>query len=184
MALTDRRPGVRPRQTLGRRLDIMARTSFPACSTILLMLLIEAPFGVPGQQAFLPAVAISCVWFWSLVQPRCLPPPVVFVIGLMMDLQGYLPVGVGVLTLLSCHGIAVAARRRLAQRGFAVIWLCFAPIAIGAALLMWLLVMLLTFTLLAPDPAVFQAVLSIALYPALAVPLGAAQRSITNLERA
>lgn len=184
MALVDRRPGVRPRQTLGRRLDIMARTSFPACSTILLMLLIEAPFGIAGQQALLPAVAIACVWFWSLVQPACLPPPVVFVIGLLMDLLGYLPMGVGVLTLLICHGVAVAVRRRLAQHGFALIWLSFVPVAIGAALLMWLLVMLLTFTLLAPNPAIFQMVLSIALYPALAVPLGAAQRSITNLERA
>ncbi len=182
MALVDRRPGVRPRATIGRRLDIAARLSFPACATILLMLLMEAPLGIPGQPAMLPAVAVVCVWFWSLVQPACLPPPVVFGIGLIMDMLGYLPLGVGVLTLLCCHGVAVALRRQLAQRGFALIWLAFVPIAAGAAFMIWLLVMLLTFTLLSPAPALFQAALTIAMYPALAVPLGAAQRSITNLE--
>jgi rod shape-determining protein MreD len=182
MAHFDRRPGVRPRLTLGRRLDIMARVSFPACITILLMLLIVAPMGIQNQPVLLPAVAVACVWFWSLVQPDNLPPPIVFLIGLVLDLIGYLPVGTGVLTLLCVHGIALRLRRPLAPRGFALIWLAFAPVAAAASLLIWLLVMLLTFRLLSPDPAIFQAVLTIALYPALAVPLAAAHRSI-NPER-
>ena len=68
-------------------------------------------------------------------------------------------------------------------RSFAVIWLTFAPIAAGAALLMWLLVMLLMFRLLSPAPLFFQAVVTIALFPALAVPLRAAHRSITDPDR-
>jgi rod shape-determining protein MreD len=63
MAFIDRRPGIRPRPTLGRRLDIAARVSFPACITILLMLLTEAPLGLVDQPTFLPAVALSGVWF-------------------------------------------------------------------------------------------------------------------------
>ena len=184
MAWTDRRPGVRPRPSFGRRLDVAARAGFPAAATVLLMLLIEAPLGITGQAALLPAVAICCVWFWSLAQPTCLPPPAVFIIGLLLDLLAYLPFGVGTLTLLSCHGIAVAVRRHLLRCGFMVIWLSFLPIAAGAALLMWLLVALLMFRLLSPAPALLQAIVTIALYPTLAVPLAAAQRSITNPERA
>jgi rod shape-determining protein MreD len=183
MAWIDRRPGVRPRPSLGRRLDVAARVSFPACVTVVLMLLMEVPLGITGQAALLPAVTLCCVWFWSLVQPQYLPPLVVFFVGLLLDLLAYLPFGVGTLTLLCCHGIAVAVRRSIVLRGFGVIWLCFIPIALAAALLMWLLVALLMFRLLSPAPAIFQAVVTVVLYPALAVPLGAAQRSITSPER-
>lgn len=183
MAWIDRRPGVRPRPSLGRRLDVAARASFPAAMILLLMLLIEVPLGIAGQAALQPAIVLGCIWFWSLHRPRCVPPPVVFIIGLLLDLLAYLPFGVGTLTLLSCHGIAVALRRFLLPHGVVVIWLSFVPIAIGAATLMWLLVMLLTFRLLSPAPVFFQAIVTIAIYPALAVPLGAADRRITDLER-
>jgi rod shape-determining protein MreD len=176
----DRRPGVRPRRTLGRRLDAVARASFPACITVLLMLLIETPLGLSGQAVLLPATAVCGVWFWSFAQPDHLPPSVVFLIGLLLDLLGYLPLGVGVLTLLCVLAAASVSRRFLAQRGFLWTWCAFALVASGAALLIWLLVMLLTMHLLSPRPALFQAVLTVAIYPLLAVPLAAARRSITD----
>jgi rod shape-determining protein MreD len=184
MAFIDRRPGIRPRPTLGRRLDIAARVSFPACITILLMLLTQAPLGLIGQVTLLPAIALCSVWFWSLFRPDTLPPPVVFVIGLLLDLLGYLPLGAGVFTLLCVHGVATALRRSLAPRGFFWIWIVFAMVACAASLLIWLLVMLLTVRLLSPQPAIFMAVLTIAIYPVLAVPFGGAHRSIANPEDA
>ena len=113
-------------------MDNFARASFPASITVLLMLLIETPLVFSGQATLLPATAIGGVWFWSLTQPDYLPPPVVFLIGLLLDLLGYLPPGVGVLTLLCVHGVALAFRRFLAQRGFAWVWLVFAAVAAGA----------------------------------------------------
>jgi rod shape-determining protein MreD len=169
---------------MGRQLDIAARVSFPACITILLMLLTQAPFGLPEQAASLPAVALGCVWFWSLFRPDALPPPVVFLIGLLLDLLGCLPLGVGVFTLLAVHGVALTLRRSLSRRGGAWIWIVFACVASGASLSIWLLVMLLTFQLLSPYPAIFIAVLAIAFFPLLAVPFASAHRSIANPERA
>jgi rod shape-determining protein MreD len=180
MAHVDRRPGIRPRPTIGRRLDLASRWSFPACATVLLMLLTQAPFGVLGQSAMLPAVAMCSVWFWSVFRPDSMPPPAVFLIGLLTDLLGYLPLGVGVFTLLAVHGVALAVRRPLAQRGFAVVWLTFALLAFGASLVMWLFVMLLTFRLLSPNPALFQAAVAAAIYPVLAIPFAGAHRSIAN----
>lgn len=169
---------------MGRRLDIAARCSFPACITVLLMLLTQAPLDIPEQAALLPAAALSCVWFWSLFRPDALPPPVVFGLGLLMDLLGYLPLGVGVFTLLAVHGVALALRRGLSQRGFAWIWVVFAGVASAAALMIWLLVMLLSFRLLSPYPAIFIAVVAVAIFPVLAVPFAAAHRSIANPEQA
>ena len=184
MAHVDRRPGIRPRASFGRRLDIAARFCFPACITVLLMLLTQAPLEIPEQAALLPAVSLGCVWFWSLFRPDAMPPPVVFLIGLVMDLLGYLPLGVGVFTLLAVHGVALSLRRSLSRRGFAWIWIVFGGVAAAAATLIWLLVMLLTFRLLSPYPAIFIAVLAIAIFPVLAVPFASAHRSIANPERA
>ncbi|MDR3534355.1 MAG: hypothetical protein P4L90_27805 [Rhodopila sp.] len=184
MAHIDQHPGIRPRASLGRRLDIAARVSFPACITVLLMLLTQAPLDISEQAALLPAVALCCVWFWSLFRPHAMPPPVVFLIGLLMDLRGYLPLGVGVFTLLAVHGVAVNLRRSLSRRGFAWIWIVFGAVAAGASLAIWLLVMLLTFRLLSPYPAIFMAILTVAIFPVVAVPFAVAHRSIANPERA
>jgi rod shape-determining protein MreD len=184
MAGIDRRPGIRPRLSPGRRLDIAARVGFPAGMTVLLMLLTRAPLNIAGQAALLPAVALCCVWFWSLHRPGNLPPPVVFLIGLMMDLLGYLPLGAGVFTLLAVHGVAVALRRSLYHRGFAWIWIAFCGVAVAASLIIWLLVMLLTFRLLSPYPAIFTAILAMAIFPVLGVPFAHAHRSIADPDQA
>jgi rod shape-determining protein MreD len=183
MAHVDRRPGVRPRLTVSSFLDMTARAAVPAGTTIVLMLLIEAPLGILGQPALLPAIAIGCVWSWSLLQAEHLPPAVVFLVGVALDLLGYLPPGVGVLTLLCVHGVAVAWRYRLVQYGFAWNLCVFALVAIVAAGLIWGLVMLLTLRLLSPAPAIFQAGLSIAIYPLLAVSLAAVHRAIDRVDR-
>ena len=55
MARANQTPGMRPRQTLGRQLDVATRHAFPAVSTIVLMLLAEIPFGFASQATLLPA---------------------------------------------------------------------------------------------------------------------------------
>lgn len=180
MALPDQTPGIRPRLTLGRRLDIAARWSFPTCATVIVMLIMEMPFGIPSQAALMPAVCVISVWFWSLFRPASMPPPVVFLIGVLLDLRGYLPLGVGVLTVLTVHGFALRWRRFLVEQGFALTWLAFLPIACGAAAMTWVLTALLTFRLLPVLPAVFLALITAALFPVLAIPLARAHRSLAD----
>ena len=184
MARANQTPGIRPRATLGRRLDKAARYAFPAGCTVLLMLLAEAPMGIADQAAMLPAVTLACVYFWSLFRPGAMPPPVVFLVGLLFDLLGYLPLGVGTLTLLTAHGLAVRWREVLMRQGFVSAWLAFAGFAVGAAALGWVLTAVLVFCLLPVGPALFQALLTAALYPALAIPLIRADRTVADPERA
>jgi rod shape-determining protein MreD len=184
MARADQTPGMRPRASLGRRLDIAARHAFPAGCTILLMLLTETPFGIADQATLLPAVTLACVYFWSLFRPPAMPPPVVFLIGLLFDLLGYLPLGVGPLTLLAVHGLALRWRRGLTAQGFVAGWLAFAGFGAGAAALCWALTALLSFRMLPPGPALFESLLATSLYPALAILFIRAHRTVADPERA
>ena len=104
--------------------------------------------------------------------------------GLLMDLLGYLPLGVGAFTLLVVHGVAMAMRRSLSRRGFVWIWIVFAGVAAAASLAIWVMVMLMTFRLRSPYPAIFIAILSVAIFPILAVPFAGAHRSIADPEQA
>lgn len=184
MARAERTPGIRPRPTFGRWLDIAARHAFPAGCTVVLMLLAAAPFGIADQAALLPAVTLACVYFWSLFRPAAMAPPAVFVIGLVFDLRGYLPIGVGTLTLLVVHGLAVRWRQVLLNQGFVSGWLAFAGFAVGAAASVWLLTALLVFRALPVAPALLQAVLTAVLYPALAILFVRADRTVADPDRA
>ncbi len=184
MVRADQTAGIRPRVTLARRLDIAARYAFPAGCTVLLMLFAEAPYGIAGQAVMLPAVTFACVYFWSLLRPGAMPPTVVFVVGLLFDLLGYLPLGVGALTLLIVHGLVVHWRQILMRQGFVAAWLTFAGFAAGAAALGWVTTALLMFRLLPIGPVLFEAALAAALYPALAILFIRVDRTAADPQRA
>ncbi len=180
----ERHPGIRPRQSIWRRLDMASRRAFPACVIILILLITAAPLGLPGQVELQASAALCCVFFWSLFRPASMPPAAVFLIGLLTDLLGYAPPGVSVLTLLLAHGMALRWRRNLVRLGFLAVWVSFVAVAIGAATLSWALTSLLTFRLLPPGEAMFQAALGAGLYPLLAVLLTRAHQTLAEPEHA
>lgn len=180
----NKQPGIRPRESLPRQLDRLARLGFPATTTALLLLLSAAPLGLPGQAELQAAIALCCVFFWSLFRPASMPPVVVFAIGLLTDLLDFAPPGVGVLCLLAVHGLAVRWRRILARQGFLLVWLAFVAVTGGVAALQWALTSLLTFRLLPPGPVVFQAAIGAGLYPLLATLLTRAHLSLAAPEQA
>jgi rod shape-determining protein MreD len=180
----ERLPGIRPRESLGRRLDMAARWAFPASTTALLLLAAATPLGVPGQAELQQAVALASVFFWSLFRPAAMLPAIVFLIGLLADLLGYAPPGVGVLALLVVHGLALRWRRGLTRQGFLLVWLAFVGVAAAAATLQWALTSALTLRLLPPAAAAFEAVVAAGLYPLLATLLTRAHQSLAAPERA
>jgi rod shape-determining protein MreD len=161
-----------------------ARRSFPAAIAALLLLVTSAPLGLPGQPELQATIALSCVFFWSLFRPASMPPPVVFMLGLLTDLLGYAPPGVGVLTLLLAHGLALRWRRFLTRMGFMLVWLSFVGVASGAASMQWALTSLLTFRLLPPGAAFFQSALGAGIYPLLAVMFTHAHQTLAEPEHA
>jgi rod shape-determining protein MreD len=180
----DRLPGIRPRPTLGRRLDMAARIGFPAATTALMLILTAAPLGLPGQAELQSALALGCVFFWSLFRPASMPPVLVFALGLLADLLDYAPPGVGVLSLLLVHGVALRWRRGMVRQGFLQVWMMFVAIAIVSAGLEWALTSLLDFRLFPPGPGLFQAAISAGIYPALAVLLTYAHQTLADPDHA
>ncbi|MBV9734996.1 MAG: rod shape-determining protein MreD [Acidisphaera sp.] len=182
--MDQRTPGIRPRPSLGRQLDAVARGCFPVASGALLLLLLAAPLGLVGQAELQPALLLDCVFFWSLFRPASMPPIAVFVLGLLADLIGDAPIGANVLMLLIVYGLAVHWRRVLARQGFLLVWLVFCGVAVVAAAFQWALGSLLAFALLPAGPAAFQAALSAGCYPVFAALFSRTDRGLAAPEQA
>ncbi len=180
----DRSPGVRPRPGLWHLLDTASRYALPGVQTVVVLLLLAAPFGVPAQAQLQPAWAQASVFFWSLYRPASMPAPLVFATGLLLDLLAQSPVGIEVLVLLLIHAVALKSRRVLTRSGFATVWLVFIAVAAGAALLEYTLVVLLTWRVLPVSPGAFEFGISAGLYPILAFYLIGLHRGLAAPEQA
>ncbi len=179
----DRTPGIRPRRNWGQRLDRAARQGFPAATTIIGIILLSAPFGLPGQAQLSPAFTLAAVFFWSLFRPSSLPPPVTFLCGLLADLLSDAPIGSNVLVLLLTQFLVVRNRRYLPQKGFLFVWLIFVSVAAGAALIQWGLACLMNWVIYPPIAPVAQFLLTAGLYPLLAMAFTQAHRTVAAPER-
>ena len=180
----DKVPGIRPRPGLWHMLDVASRYAFPIVFTGTVLLLLSAPWGLPGQAQMQPAWALASIWFWSLFRPASMPAGGVFVLGLLLDLIDQGPVGVQVSILLVAHSVALRSRRTLIRSGFGFVWLAFIGVAAAAAASEWLLVSLLTWRALPPWPGLFEFGMAVGIYPVLATLLTSAHRSLAAPERA
>ncbi len=178
-----RRPQGRPAPAPGllRRIDAFARLAFPGFSTAFLMVLAAAPINLPSPVF---AVTLPCVAFWSVFRPGAMMPPMVFLLGLLMDLLTLAPLGSGVLVLLALHAAAVRFRHFLARQSFLAVWLAFCVAAVGAACFYWGLQSLLALRLSPVAPALHAALLACGLYPAIALVLTRVHEAMRQAETA
>lgn len=165
-------PAIRPQPTLGGRLDSVARGCVPIALTLVLLLLVGVPVGLPGESALRPALALICVFHFSLTRPAAMPGIAVFAIGLLCDLLGWLPLGIGAVTLLSARAAALRLRAGLLGRGIILTWLAFAGVALGVAGITWALASLLSLRLLPAGPVLLALLFAVALQPSLALLFG------------
>jgi rod shape-determining protein MreD len=174
------RPG-RPAAAPGllARLDALARAAAPSVSTAVAMILAAAPVGLPSV---LPAVALAGVFFWSLFRPASMPALAVFGLGLLQDLLGFAPLGIGVLTLLLTHFAALRVRRVVAKQSFLLVWLAYCGFAALAVGLGYVLQALLGWQVPPATPAVAQLGLTIGIYPLLAWLMARAHRGMERAE--
>jgi rod shape-determining protein MreD len=170
-----------PAPGLLRRIDSFARLAFPGFSTGFLMVLATAPVSLPSPVF---ACVLPCVFFWSVFRPAAMSPPVIFALGLLLDLLTLAPLGAGVLVLLAVHGVTLRVRRFLARQSFLAVWLAFCGVALGAAAVFWGLQSLLALRLPPFAPALHAALLSAGLYPAIALVLARVHEAMRQAETA
>ncbi len=164
-------------QIVWTRLDGTARDLAPFGLTVLLIIFGMVPLGIPNFAPVMPALGVIAVFYWLVYRPNLMPAWAVFLVGLIQDLLGGGALGVGVFVLLVVYAALMGQRRYLAQASFVLVWLAFLPVAAGAFVLTWLFNSLIADVLLAPGPAAYQYLSTVAFYPIIAWLFTQAQRA-------
>jgi rod shape-determining protein MreD len=154
--------------TVLQRMDNTARRIVPFGVTLLLMLFAMTPTYIPGLSHITPMYALMAVYFWSIYRPDLLGYGSTFAIGVLEDVLANTPLGSGALILLLCQRVVFHQQKFFNNKPFGIIWLAFALIAAGAALLRWLCVGLVEAHGFTPVTEMTAAYLmTVAMYPVI-----------------
>jgi len=156
------------RMTATQRADLWLRQATPIALTVLLAILSAVPIGIPGYTAVVPAYTAMAAFYWAVFRPDLQPPFALFLVGVLQDILAATPIGMTALSLMVVHGLAVSQRRAFLGKPFVLAWFGFVLIHALATFLVWALASMLALRLLGPEPAVFQYLVTVTLFPIVA----------------
>jgi rod shape-determining protein MreD len=151
--------------TVWRLLDGYARDLMPFAATFALVIVGAVPLQVPGLQNVAPWLPMIAVFYWSLNRPDLMPAAAAFLLGLVQDVLSGAPVGTNAAMFVLLHAGVQSQRGFFHNKSFAILWLGFAVATLAAALLAWLLMMALTFSLVDGRAVLLQAITTIGCFP-------------------
>lgn len=134
-----------PFSSIGERLDDVAR--FAAVYFLIAIFFIAEILSLPSPfDAFkqVPFMMIT-VYFWAAFRPSVLPPMLVFIIGILVDIITGGPIGVGACVLVLMNWAIASQRAFLTAQSFAMFWLVFGIVYAGIVILQWLVFGLIQF---------------------------------------
>ncbi|HTH15952.1 MAG TPA: rod shape-determining protein MreD [Magnetospirillum sp.] len=149
------------------RMDTWVRHLVPISVTIFLLLLTAIPTHMPGFAGIAPVLPMIGVYYWAIYRPDLLPAWAAFLVGFLYDIISGTPLGVNALVLLLVQGTAASQRKFFLGKSFMVAWWAFGLLAAGAIGLSWILVVILTGTVLDALPVIFEYLLTMGLFPVL-----------------
>jgi rod shape-determining protein MreD len=155
------------------QLDLAARRAVPFVVSLALILLGMLPWSLPGAATIAPLPLLAAVFYWTGHRPELMPPPMIFILGLLQDLLGGGPPGLTSLLLLLTRRAIDERARQIARSPFLVEWAGFAVVAAGFEVANWLSRSIYYATVLPLDPLVFHYLCGLCLYPLLYGVLGA-----------
>lgn len=155
-----------------RRLRGAVAGAAPFLIAVVLAMLIAVPLQLPHVGAIAPYLTLAAVYYWAVFRPDLFGYGAAFCLGLFTDFMTGAPLGLGALVLVAVQAVSVTQRRFFLGKPFHILWWGFALIAPVAMLLTWLLASIYSGTFLAIGPVLLQAVVTVALFPAVAWILG------------
>ena len=150
----------------------------PFLTTLLFVLISVVPLHIPGFAVVAPAFTLMAVYHWTIYRPDLLPPTAVFFAGLLLDLLNGTPyVGASALSLLLTRSVLMSQRRFFVNRLFPVLWAGFLVTTAAVVAFDWALVSALHGAILGTKPVIFEALLTVSIFPLGSYLLAQAQRA-------
>lgn len=147
------------------RIDWAAKLLLAQGIIILLMLLNIVSFSVPHAGSFKPFFLLMAIYYWSIYRPTLIPLAYVFILGIIMDLEAGLPVGLSALLLVMCKTIVQRQRAFLMGQPYVTVWIGFALICLVQIVVLWLVTSLQAMAFMPMTSVLVAAGFSILFFP-------------------
>lgn len=148
----------------------LVRWLAPVAAGLLVAVVDLLPLTAVGTPA--PMLTLCLLHAWTLHDPESMSPAVTFLLGLVLDAVGGMPLGLTSLAFLVVRAALSSGQRLLLAQPFAVVWASFAVTVLAFAGLRWLLASLWWLRLFPVQPTLAEALLTFAAYPLVGWPVG------------
>jgi rod shape-determining protein MreD len=116
----------------------------PALVTLAVTFILLTPVELFGLGLPEPVIPMVLAFSWPLIRPSVTAPLVLTLLGLMLDILTYGPLGLWALALLAIYAVVLASRSFLIGQDTAVLFVWYAACCCLAFLLAYLIVVLIT----------------------------------------
>ena len=155
----------------------------PVASALSLTVLVNLPLSLTGGLLPAPVLALSAMYFWTLVRPDLVPPFAVLFIGLFEDLLSGGPPGLWSAGFLAAYAFTDRQRDLLAGLAGPAALLGFAAAILLAAATAYALTVIVYLRLPALAPLLLGCVATVMFHPLVVWPLGWTHRRVVGAMR-
>jgi len=152
------------------RTDMVSRYAVslaPFAMGILGVFLLAVPFRFFSATIPTPIIPLAVIFFWMIYDPEKLPASSVFIIGLFQDFLTGGIVGLWSTIYLIVQFVVLTQRSYFLGRELQVVMLGFSVVAVGAAMMDWLVMSLMSGYFLPIMPIMIQISATVCFYPLL-----------------
>ncbi|MEY4555657.1 MAG: hypothetical protein RL093_776 [Pseudomonadota bacterium] len=115
----------------------------PALVTVAVTILLGTPVELFGLNLPEPVIPMVLAFSWPLIRPSVTAPLVLTLLGLLLDILTYGPLGLWALALLAIYAVVLASRSFLIGQDTAVLFAWYAACCCLAFLLVYLVRMII-----------------------------------------
>ncbi len=155
----------------------------PIASGALLTMVVNLPVSLTGGLLPAPVLALSAVYFWSLVRPDLMPPFGVLFVGLLEDLLSGGPPGLWCAGFLAAYTLTDRQRDLLAGLAGPAALLGFAAAMLLAAATAYTLTVIVYLRFPALAPLLLACVVTVMFHPLVVWPMGWFHRRVVGAMR-
>ncbi len=166
---------------LSEQMDITLRFCAVYFLMFILLMFNMVFFHTPLSTSIDVPLIIMVIYYWAIYRPMLIPPILVFIIGLCLDLVSGFPVGISAFIFLIVRQIISDQRLFLTGQPFMVIWLGFILLSVAVAIVQWCLFGLIYLQWTPVKPVFLTAVAGALLFPVIAVILNLSHRVLPDL---
>lgn len=164
--------------TRGEALSRLAKSTTPTLLGLLGVILLALPLRLFEGMLPTPFLPLVVVFFWSIYGPNYLAAPSVFAIGVLQDLITGAPLGLWPTVYLTTQFVVTSQRAYFQGREQQVVWLGFGLVGTGVAGLLWLVMSVISGTLLPITQLAIQMLATIAVFPLISGLFGHLHRRV------